>query len=86
MVPMPYHSRKDCNNNNMDFVNDFHIHTEVSSAERGNHLQFAKEVCSQGKEMDGVQRGVRFQIFPSPCWFVDTWKSLMGFPTEVPGC
>lgn len=42
MVPMLYCSRKTCNNNNMDFVNDFHIHTEISSVERGNHLHFAR--------------------------------------------
>lgn len=33
------HSRKSCNNNRKSFVNDFHIHTEVSSVEAGNHLR-----------------------------------------------
>lgn len=69
----------------MDFVNDFHIHTEVSSVERGNHLHFARRVSSQGGKRSG-QHGVVFGIFPSPCCFMDGWKSLMGFPTELPSC
>ena len=84
MVPMMYHSRKNCNNNNMDFLNDFHIHTEVSSVEWGKHLHSAREVYSQG-ERNG-RHGVMFGIFPSPCCFMDGWKDLMGFPTELPSC
>lgn len=83
-VPMLHHSRKNCNNNNMDFVNDFHIHTEVSSVERGNHLHFARRVYSQ-RERSG-RYGDMFGIFPSPCCFMDGWKDLTGFPTKLPSC
>ena len=85
MVPMLHRGRKNCNNNNMDFVNDFHIHTEVSSVERGNHLHFARYVCSQGgRETDSVGLCLEYSL-PPRC-FMDGWKELMGFPTELPSC
>lgn len=52
--------------------------------ERGNHLHFARQVCSQGKR--NGQHGSVFGIFPSSCCFMDGWKGLIGFPLELPSC
>ena len=67
---MLYHCRANCNNNNVGSVNDFHIHTEVSSAERGNHLHSARQVCSQGEQE---------QPLP-PLLFYGWMERLDGFP------
>lgn len=62
LIPMLHHSTKNCNNNKMKLVNDFHIHTEVSSVETGNHLHFARP-CSSLEER-GWHYRVMFGIFP----------------------
>lgn len=64
LIPMLHHSTKNCNNNKMKLVNDFHIHTEVSSVETGNHLHFARP-CSSLEER-GWHYRVMFGIFPPP--------------------
>lgn len=64
-VPMLCPSRKNCTN--IDFVNDFHIHTEVSSVERGNHLHFARHVFYQGVKTAWACAWY-IPIVPLPCW------------------
>lgn len=72
---------KEFNNNKMTFVNDFHIRTEVSSVQTGNHLHAARHGSS--REESGWQYRVMFGIFPPPAAL---WKDSMGFPTELPSC
>lgn len=77
IVPMFYYSRKDCNNNNMDSVNDFHIHTEVSSVESGKHLHSARQVSS--REGRGAAWDCVWNI-ALPLLFYGWLKELDGFP------
>lgn len=65
MVPMLYHSRKNCNNNNMDFVNDFHIHTEVSSVEGGTTCTLPDKSVLGGKETDSMGLCLEYSLPPA---------------------
>lgn len=51
----------------MDFLNDFHIHTEVSSAEREAPALPERSVL-RGKERDGMGLCLEYSLPPAVLW------------------
>lgn len=68
MVPMLHHSRMNCNDNNMNFVNDFHIRSEVSSVERGTTCTLPDKAVPRRKAMDSVGLCLEYSPLPAVLW------------------